>query len=231
MQNIQSIADGIFYVGASDRRLAKFENLFPIPRGVSYNSYVIVDDKTALMDTADASVGGQFLENVAAALAGRGLDYLVIDHMEPDHAAMVEAVLLRWPGAQLVCNAKTVPMLRMYFPGNDAAIASALVVKEGDSLCLGHHTLHFVMAPMVHWPEVMMSFESATGTLFSADAFGTFGALDGAIFADEVAFPTRWLDDARRYYANIVGKYGVQVQGVLKKAAGLPIRTIAPLHG
>ncbi|MGN0644550.1 FprA family A-type flavoprotein [Gemmiger sp.] len=231
MQNIQSIADGIFYVGASDRRLAKFENLFPIPRGVSYNSYVIVDDKTALMDTADAAVGGQFLENMAAALDGRGLDYLVIDHMEPDHAAMIEAVLLRWPGAQLVCNAKAVPMLRMYFPGKDAAIASALVVKEGDSLCLGRHTLHFVMAPMVHWPEVMMSFESATGTLFSADAFGTFGALDGAIFADEVAFPTRWLDDARRYYANIVGKYGVQVQGVLKKADGLPIRTIAPLHG
>lgn len=231
MFNIQTVAEGIVYVGASDRRLAKFENLFPIPRGVSYNSYLIVDDKTALMDTADAGVGAQFLENVTAALAGRALDYLVIDHMEPDHAAMIEAVLLRWPGVQLVCNAKTVPMLRMYFPAGEEKIANALLVKEGDTLELGHHTLSFVMAPMVHWPEVMMTYESTTGTLFSADAFGTFGALDGAIFADEVEFETRWLDDARRYYANIVGKYGVQVQGVLKKAAALDIRTIAPLHG
>ena len=231
MHNIQTIAPDIIYVGASDRRLAKFENLFPIPRGVSYNSYVIVDEKTALMDTADVSVGAQFLENVAAALNGRSLDYLVVDHMEPDHAAMIEEVLLRWPGAQIVCNAKTVPMLKAFFPGDAAAIDGALLVKEGDTLELGKHSLSFVMAPMVHWPEVMMAFDTATGTLFSADAFGTFGALGGSLFADEVNFERDWLDDARRYYANIVGKYGVQVQTVLKKAAGLPIQTIAPLHG
>ena len=206
MYNIQTIAPDIVYVGASDRRLAKFENLFPIPRGVSYNSYVILDEKTALMDTADVSVGAQFLENVAAALNGRGLDYLVIDHMEPDHAAMIEAVLLRWPGVQIVCNAKTVPMLKAFFPGDTAAIDAALLVKEGDTLELGKHSLSFVMAPMVHWPEVMMAFDTATGTLFSADAFGTFGALGGSLFADEVNFERDWLDDARRYYANIVGK-------------------------
>lgn len=231
MYSIQPIAKDIVYVGASDRRLAKFENLFPIPRGVSYNAYLILDEKTALMDTADASVAGQFLENVEAGLAGRGLDYLVVDHMEPDHATMIDAVLLRWPDAQIVCNAKTVPMLKAYFPGDTARIDNALIVKEGDTLSLGAHNLAFVMAPMVHWPEVMMAFDTTTGTLFSADAFGTFGALEGSIFADEVNFERDWLDDARRYYANIVGKYGAPVQTVLKKAAGLPIQTIAPLHG
>lgn len=231
MKNIQIVSENTVYVGASDRRLAKFENLFPIPRGVSYNAYVILDEKTALLDTADASVGAQFLENVAAALNGRTLDYLIVDHMEPDHAAMIEAVLVRWPGLRLVANAKTVPMLKMYFPGNIAAIDGALLVKEGDTLELGAHRLTFVMAPMVHWPEVMMTYDLTTNTLFSADAFGTFGALEGALFADEVDFAGKWLDDARRYYTNIVGKYGVQVQAVLKKAAGLPIQTIAPLHG
>ena len=152
-----------------------------LQRCLLYTS-VILDEKTALMDTADVSVGAQFLENVAAALNGRGLDYLVIDHMEPDHAAMIEAVLLRWPGVQIVCNAKTVPMLKAFFPGDAAAIEGALLVKEGDTLELGKHSLSFVMAPMVHWPEVMMAFDTATGTLFSADAFGTFGALGGSLF-------------------------------------------------
>ena len=231
MQSIQTVSENTIYVGASDRRLAKFENLFPIPRGVSYNAYVILDEKTALLDTADASVGAQFLENVAAALDGRKLDYLIVDHMEPDHAAMIEAVLVRWPDLRLVVNAKTLPMLKMYFPTDSAAIDDALVVKEGDTLDLGKHKLTFVMAPMVHWPEVMMTFDTTTGTLFSADAFGTFGALEGALFADEVDFAGKWLDDARRYYTNIVGKYGVQVQAVLKKAAGLDIETICSLHG
>ena len=175
MQSIQTVSENTIYVGASDRRLAKFENLFPIPRGVSYNAYVILDEKTALLDTADASVGAQFLENVAAALDGRKLDYLIVDHMEPDHAAMIEAVLVRWPDLRLVVNAKTLPMLKMYFPTDNAAIDDALVVKEGDTLDLGKHKLTFVMAPMVHWPEVMMTFDTTTGTLFSADAFGTFG--------------------------------------------------------
>lgn len=189
MQSIQTVSENTIYVGASDRRLAKFENLFPIPRGVSYNAYVILDEKTALLDTADASVGAQFLENVAAALDGRKLDYLIVDHMEPDHAAMIEAVLVRWPDLRLVVNAKTLPMLKMYFPTDNAAIDDALVVKEGDTLDLGKHKLTFVMAPMVHWPEVMMTFDTTTGTLFSADAFGTFGALEGALFADEVDLP------------------------------------------
>ena len=211
MQSIQTVSENTIYVGASDRRLAKFENLFPIPRGVSYNAYVILDEKTALLDTADASVGAQFLENVAAALDGRKLDYLIVDHM-------LSLIHISEP-------------TRMYFPTDSAAIDDALVVKEGDTLDLGKHKLTFVMAPMVHWPEVMMTFDTTTGTLFSADAFGTFGALEGALFADEVDFAGKWLDDARRYYTNIVGKYGVQVQAVLKKAATLPIETIAPLHG
>ena len=197
MQSIQTVSENTIYVGASDRRLAKFENLFPIPRGVSYNAYVILDEKTALLDTADASVGAQFLENVAAALDGRKLDYLIVDHMEPDHAAMIEAELVRWPDLRLVVNAKTLPMLKMYFPTDSAAIDDALVVKEGDTLDLGKHKLTFVMAPMVHWPEVMMTFDTTTGTLFSADAFGTFGALEGALFADEVDFAGKWLDDAK----------------------------------
>lgn len=231
MQSIQTVSENTIYVGASDRRLAKFENLFPIPRGVSYNAYVILDEKTALLDTADASVGAQFLENVAAALDGRKLDYLIVDHMEPDHAAMIEAVLVRWPDLRLVVNAKALPMLKMYFPTDSAAIDDALVVKEGDTLDLGKHKLTFVMAPMVHWPEVMMTFDTTTGTLFSADAFGTFGALEGALFADEVDFAGKWLDDARRYYTNIVGKYGAQVQSLLKRAAGMEIQMICPLHG
>lgn len=231
MQSIQTVSENTIYVGASDRRLAKFENLFPIPRGVSYNAYVILDEKTALLDTADASVGAQFLENVAAALDGRKLDYLIVDHMEPDHTAMIEAVLVRWPDLRLVVNAKTLPMLKMYFPTDSAAIDDALVVKEGDTLDLGKHKLTFVMAPMVHWPEVMMTFDTTTGTLFSADAFGTFGALEGALFADEVDFAGKWLDDARRYYTNIVGKYGAQVQSLLKRAAGMEIQMICPLHG
>ena len=223
MQSIQTVSENTIYVGASDRRLAKFENLFPIPRGVSYNAYVILDEKTALLDTADASVGAQFLENVAAALDGRKLDYLIVDHMEPDHAAMIEAVLVRWPDLRLVVNAKTLPMLKMYFPTDSAVIDDALVVKEGDTLDLGKHKLTFVMAPMVHWPEVMMTFDTTTGTLFSADAFGTFGALEGALFADEVDFAGKWLDDARRYYTNIVGKYGVQVHPLGAGGGYIPI--------
>lgn len=230
MHLVRSIAPDTVYIGASDRRLEKFENLFPIPRGVSYNSYVILDEKTALMDTADASVVFQFLENVTSALQDRQLDYLILNHMEPDHAASVGEVLRRWPDVQLVGNAKTIPMLKAYYPGAEEKIAGAHLVKEGDTLCLGAHTLQFVMAPMVHWPEVMMTFDNTTGVLFSADAFGSFGALSN-LFADEVDFTRDWLDDARRYYANIVGKYGAQVQNTLKKAANLPIQMIAPLHG
>ena len=231
MYTNRTIAPDTLYVGASDRRLSQFENLFPIPRGVSYNSYLIVDEKTVLLDTADKAVCEHYYENVSAGLQGRPLDYLVIDHMEPDHAATLGEALRRWPNLQLVVNAKTLPLLQSYYPAYAASACGALVVKEGDALCLGRHTLRFLMAPMVHWPEVMMTFDEATGMLFSADAFGTFGALCGTIFADELDFARDWLDDARRYYANIVGKYGAPVQAVLKKAAALDIRGLAPLHG
>ena len=230
MKNIRKITEDIVWIGASDRRLALFENAFPIPRGVSYNSYLINDDKTALMDTTDASVSEQFLENLKAALNGRKLDYLVINHMEPDHCATVGEILLRYPSVEVVGNAKTFQMLEQFF---DAELPEnrRVVVKEGDQLSLGKHNLTFVMAPMVHWPEAMFSYDATDKALFSADAFGTFGALNGNIFADEVEFERDWLPDARRYYTNIVGKYGNNVQAVLKKAAGIEISLILPLHG
>ncbi len=225
----RKITDHIHWVGGSDRRLALFENLFPIPRGVSYNSYMILDEKTALVDTVDSSITRRFLENVEHVLNGRSLDYMIINHMEPDHCANIEELVYRYPQVKIVASAKAIQMIRQFyaFDLGDRPMA----VKEGDSLCLGSHTLHFVMAPMVHWPEVMMTYESSEKVLFSADAFGTFGALDGNLFNDEVNFEAEWLEDSRRYYSNIVGKYGPQVQAVLKKAAGLEIQTICPLHG
>ena len=227
MYNTAAVADDLIYVGASDRRLSLFENVYPVPRGFSYNSYVLLDEKTVLFDTVDHAVSEQFLENVEHALAGRGLDYIVVHHMEPDHSSTLSEVLLRYPEAKVVCNQKISQMLVNY----GCAVKEPLLVKEGDTLETGKHTLKFVFAPMVHWPEVMMSFDLSTGALFSADAFGTFGALGGSIWADEVDFFHDFIDEARRYYINIVGKYGVQVQAVLKKAAGLNIKYILPLHG
>ncbi len=215
-------------MGASDRRLALFENVYPVPRGVSYNSYLLCDEKTVLMDTADSAVREQYFENVAAALDGRQLDYLVVNHMEPDHAALIADLLLRYPEATVVTTAKAAQMMEQFLGAKPERLQA---VKEGDKLATGRHSLTFVMAPMVHWPEVMMTYDEIDKILFSADAFGTFGALNGNIFADEVDFDRDWLDDARRYYINIVGKYGVQVQNVLKKAAGLDIQMICPLHG
>ncbi len=228
MKNIQPITPELIYVGASDRRTALFENIYPIPRGVSYNSYLLLDEHTALVDTCDASVREQFLENVEAALGERRLDYLIVNHMEPDHAATMMDVLSRHPEATVVATAKAVQMIEQFF-GTQAA--SSQIVKEGDTLSLGRHQLVFTMAPMVHWPEVMMTYDQTDKILFSADAFGTFGALSGNLFADEVNFEGEWLNDARRYYINIVGKYGQPVQTVLKKAAALDIRMICPLHG
>ena len=228
MQNIQHITENLIYVGASDRRLALFENVYPIPRGVSYNSYVLLDEKAVLFDTVDTSVAQQFYENVEAALAGRRLDYVVVHHMEPDHAATLTDLLMRHPEATVVTTAKAAQMMEQFFGAKPAQL---MTVKEGDTLCTGTHTLCFTMAPMVHWPEVMMTYDSTAKTLFSADAFGTFGALSGNLFADQMDFEHEWLGDARRYYINIVGKYGLQVQNVLKKAATLDIHTICPLHG
>ena len=229
MYQVRNVTDEILWIGASDRRLALFENIFPIPRGVSYNSYVLLDEKTVLLDTVDASVSGQFFENLEYALGDRNLDYLVVNHMEPDHCAMIGDIVHRYPEVKVVGNAKTFGMMKQFF-GTDFA-ERAITVKEGDTLETGSHTLHFVMAPMVHWPEAMVTYDAKDKVLFSADGFGSFGALNGNIFADEVDFDRDWLDDARRYYTNIVGKYGASVQALLKKAAGLDIAVICPLHG
>lgn len=229
MYNVRKVTEDIVWVGASDRRLALFENIFPIPRGVSYNSYVLLDEKTVLLDTVDASVAGQFFENLEHVLDGRKLDYLIVNHMEPDHCAMIGDLVRRYPEVQVVGNTKTFGMIKQFF-GTDFA-ERAVTVKEGDTLATGAHTLHFVMAPMVHWPEVMVTYDEKDKVLFAADGFGTFGALNGNIFADEVDFDRDWLDDARRYYTNIVGKYGASVQALLKKASGLDIAVICPLHG
>ncbi len=229
MYNVRKVTEDIVWVGASDRRLALFENIFPIPRGVSYNSYVLLDEKTVLLDTVDASVAGQLFENLEHVLDGRKLDYLIVNHMEPDHCAMIGDLVRRYPEVQVVGNTKTFGMIKQFF-GTDFA-ERAVTVKEGDTLATGAHTLHFVMAPMVHWPEVMVTYDEKDKVLFAADGFGTFGALNGNIFADEVDFDRDWLDDARRYYTNIVGKYGASVQALLKKASGLEIAVICPLHG
>ncbi len=229
MHNIRKITNDLIYVGASDRRLALFENVYPIPRGVSYNSYVLLDEQTVLLDCADLAVMPQFMDNIAAALAGRKLNYIVVNHLEPDHAATIEEVVIRYPEAKIVTNTKAANMIRQFFSFDlDSRL---MVVGEADTLTTGRHELKFVNAPMVHWPEVMVTYDATDHILFSADAFGTFGALNGNIFADEVNFDRDWLDDARRYYINIVGKYGVQVQGLLKKAAALQIDMLCPLHG
>lgn len=227
MHNSVRIADGLTYLGGNDRRIALFESAYPVPRGVSYNSYLLTDEKTVLFDTVDLSVSDLFFENLAYALDGRGLDYVVVHHMEPDHSATFARLLEKYPSVTVVTNQKVVQMLKNYF----GFAGNVHLVKEGDSLSVGRRTLTFVFAPMVHWPEVMFTYVPEDGILFSADAFGTFGALPGSIFADEVDFERDFLDDARRYYFNIVGKYGVQVQNVLKKAAGLDIRLVCPLHG
>ena len=226
----RKILDDLFYVGASDKRLERFENLFPIQDGVSYNSYLFTDKKTCLMDTVDTSVSRQFLENVQHVLNGRRLDYLVIQHMEPDHCANIEEILLRHPETIVVGNSKTFAFIKQFYPDLNLE-GKTLVVKEGDTLDLGTHVLKFAFTPMVHWPEVMMSFDINYGLLFSADAFGTFKALDGNLYADQVDFDRDFLDEARRYYTNIVGKYGLQVQMAFKKLAGLDIKMILPLHG
>lgn len=229
MHHAISIREDLFWVGGNDRRLALFENVFPISRGVSYNAYVLLDEKTVLFDTVDKSVSGVFFESLAHVLAGRKLDYLIVNHMEPDHAATMEELVLRYPEVTIVTNAKAVAMIRQFFLFD--VDARCKVVAEGDTLTTGRHTLAFLMAPMVHWPEAMVTYDATTKTLFSADAFGTFGALSGNLFADEVDFERDWLDDARRYYVNIVGKYGTQVQALLKKAATVDIDMICPLHG
>ena len=225
----RNVTNDLIWVGADDRRLSCFEGVYGVPEGVSYNSYLLLDEKTVLFDTADKAVGTQFFENVAHALGGRGLDYLLISHMEPDHAATIEDLIVRYPSVQIICNAKVKTMLAQFFSMDLSE--RIVLVKEGDSFSAGAHELSFIMAPMVHWPEVMMTYDKTAKILFTADAFGTFGALNGRLFADETDFMGEHLDEARRYYTNIVGKYGPQVQAVLKKAAALEIAYVCPLHG
>ena len=229
MYCVKKITNDLFWVGASDRRLALFENAYPIPRGISYNSYLLSDEKTVLFDTVDRAVTGQFLENVEAVLDGRTLDYIVVNHMEPDHCATLGEIIRRYPEVKVICNAKTVPLINQFFDFD--AQSRALIVKEGDTFDSGRHSFTFAMAPMVHWPEVMVTYDKTDKILFSADAFGTFGAMNGNLFADELNFERDWLDDARRYYSNIVGKYGQSALALLKKAAALDIEILCPLHG
>ena len=225
----RKVTDDLTWVGADDRRLACFEGVYGVPDGVSYNSYLLLDEKTVLFDTVDKAVSRSFFENIAHTLGGRGLDYLVISHMEPDHAATVEELTLRYPDLTIICNAKIKTMLGQFFELSDSL--NYHIVAEGDTFSSGKHNFTFVMAPMVHWPEVMMTYDLTDKILFSADAFGTFGALNGHLFNDEVDFFSDYLSEARRYYTNIVGKYGAQVQAVLKKAAGLELNYVCPLHG
>lgn len=229
MHCVRRISEDTFWIGGNDRRLALFENVYPIPSGVSYNSYIIIDDKITVLDTVDKSVSSQYFENIAHVTCGKAPHYLIINHMEPDHASTVEEFAMRYPDTVLVANVKTVAMMKQYF-GFDVD-SRVKVVKEGEILDIGRHKLTFVNTPMVHWPEVMMTYDATDRVLYSADAFGTFGAIDGSIFADEVDFKHTKLDDARRYYTNIVGKYGVQVQAALKKASTVKVDMICPLHG
>ncbi|NLK37448.1 MAG: FprA family A-type flavoprotein [Epulopiscium sp.] len=229
MYCLKKITDDLTWVGGNDRRLAMFEGVYSVPDGVSYNSYLLLDEKTVLFDTVDKAVSRVFFENVTQALGDRKLDYLVVHHMEPDHSFTLEELVLRYPDVKIICNAKILTMIKQFF---DFDIDSrVLVVKEGDIVSTGKHELTFFMAPMVHWPEVMMSYDKTDGILFSADAFGCFGALNGAIFADEVDFEHNYMQEARRYYANIIGKYGQQVQAVLKKISAQDVRLLCPLHG
>ncbi|MDE6362590.1 MAG: MBL fold metallo-hydrolase, partial [Clostridia bacterium] len=229
MHSVKKINEDLYWVGVNDRKISLFENVYPVERGMSYNSYLLLDEKTALFDTVDSVASLQFLENVEHTLGGRGLDYLIVNHMEPDHCANIGAIVAKYPQVKIVGNVKTFTMMSQFF---DFDVDSRkVVVKEGDTLNIGKHTLTFVMAPMVHWPEAMVTYDTVDKTLFSADAFGSFGAMSGNIFADECDFENKWIDDARRYYTNIVGKYGVQVTNLLKKASGLEISKICPLHG
>ncbi len=229
MYCIRKVTDDLLWVGANDRRLSMFEGVYSVPDGISYNSYLLLDEKTVVFDTVDKAVRQRFIENISEALGNRTLDYLVVQHMEPDHTASLQELAERYPQMKIVCNEKILGFIKQFF---DFDIdARALIVKENDTLNTGKHNLTFVMAPMVHWPEVMVTYDSTDKILFSADAFGCFGALNGALFADEVDFNRDYMDEARRYYSNIVGKYGVQVQALLSKASALKIEMICPLHG
>ena len=229
MHNIRKITEDLIYIGANDRRISRFENQHPVPNGMSYNSYLLLDEKTVLLDTVDMAVGDLFLENLHAALKGRALDYMIIQHMEPDHCALIPRIIELYPQVTVVGSQKTFGMIQQFF-GLDLA-ERAMVMKEGDTLQTGAHTLRFLMAPMVHWPEVMVTYDETSKWLFSADAFGAFGAINGNLYADEYDVDFDLMTEVRRYYTNIVGKYGRQVLALLEKIAKLDIQMILSLHG
>ena len=228
MHNVREVTKDLYSIGGDDRKLELFENIHPIPEGVSYNSYLLLDEKTVLLDTVDSSIFDSFMENMREVLDGRDLDYLVVNHMEPDHAGSIGMVLDCYPDVKVIGNKKTFDLMEQFgFQTN----GNNIEVADGDTMSFGEHELMFISAPMVHWPETMATFDKTNGVLFSADAFGTFGTLDGRLFNDEVDFEEEYLVPARRYYTNIVGKYGPQVQNLLKKASDLDIKYICPLHG
>ena len=231
MYCVRNITEDLYWVGANDHRLHLFENIHPIPQGVSYNAYLLLDQETVLFDTVDWSAYRQLVENMDYVLGDRPLDWLLINHMEPDHGASIEQILLRYPNVKIISTEKAYMLMRQFgFHPDDH---ECITVAEGDTHCFGNHTVTFVAAPMVHWPEAMVTFDTTNGVLFSADAFGSFIALDGKLFADEVDFDRDWLDEARRYLTNIVGKYGPHIQLLLKKAGGIldQIKYVCPLHG
>jgi flavorubredoxin len=229
MNAARKLTADMYWVGENDRRLALFENIYPLPKGVSYNSFLVLDKKTILFDSVDESVENVFFDTLTEILSGRPLDYIVVQHVEPDHASSIANLLRQHPETTIITTALGSKFLEQFF--GDTLKAKMQIVKENDTLTTGRHTYQFVMAPMVHWPEVMVTYDRTDKILYSADAFGTFGALSGNIFADECDFEHRYLEEARRYYTNIVGKYGFQVQNLLKKAAALDIKMICPLHG
>ena len=230
MHNIRKINEDLYYIGVSDRKIALFENVYPVSEGMSYNSYFLDDEKTVLFDTVDKTCAGQFFDNLEEILKSRPLDYIVINHLEPDHSALIKDVIEKYPNIKIICNQKAKQMLYQFFEFENDIENNFHVVKEGDTIKIGKHTLSFFMAPMVHWPETMVTFDEYSKTLFSADAFGAFGAVNGNLFDDETDFICK-IGEYRRYYSNIVGKYGIQVNSLLNKAKNLDIKMICPLHG
>lgn len=229
MYCIKKVTDDMYYIGSEDRRIALFENAFPLENGISYNSYFLSDEKTVVFDTVDKSVSSVFFGNIAYLLNGRKLDYVVVNHVEPDHSATLSELVLRYPDVKIVTNAKAAVMINNFF--NFDLQSRLITITENDTLTTGKHTFKFITAPMVHWPEVMLTYDETDKILYCADAFGSFGTLNGLIFADNVDYDRDWIDESRRYYSNIVGKYGAQVQAVLKKASTLKIKMLCPLHG
>ena len=229
MYNVRKLTDDLTWIGVSDRKITKFENVYKLNSGMNYNSYFLDCGASILIDTVDKALEDVFFDNLAYCLNGRSLDYIIVQHMEPDHSATLAAVLDANDQAKIILNAKTLQFISQFFPGKDYS-SRAVIVKDGDELELGSHKFKFLFAPMVHWPEVMFSFDMTEGTLFSADAFGSYGATNGSIFADAKDFDTELLTEARRYYTNIVGKYGMQTINALKKASALDIKMICPLH-